>query len=226
MVSTALEILKSSIGFLTTIPLKGDIEILRRNLWIFPFIGALLGFLISIPAFFNLQVLCIILYVVFEGINHIDGLADVGDTFFAPKSKKKIALKDTQIGAGGVTVLCLYFLILFHSFSKVGVLEIIFAQIIAKYSMLILLVTSKPAWEGMGAFMMKFAKKRDLAIGSFPLFIAIISLGNLISLFLSIFLVIWIKKYAEARFGGISGDFLGATNCLTFASTLFLNSLL
>ncbi|MEM2345521.1 MAG: adenosylcobinamide-GDP ribazoletransferase [Archaeoglobaceae archaeon] len=226
MANTALEILKSSIGFLTTIPLKGEIEVLRRNLWIFSFIGAFLGFLISIPAIFNLSFLCIIFYVAFEGINHIDGLADFGDAFFAPESKKKTALKDTQIGAGGVTFLSLYFLILFYSFPKVGFIDIIFAQITAKYSMLILLVTSKPAWEGMGAFMMEFARKKDLAIGFLPLFISVLSPEYLISLLFSILLVFWMQRYAEARFGGISGDILGAANCLTFASTLVLNSLI
>lgn len=224
MVNTALEILKSSVGFLTTIPVRGDIEFLRRNLWVFPFVGILTGFVTAIPAFFGLWVLCIFFYVAIEGINHVDGLADFGDAFFAPESRKMNALKDLNIGTGGVVSLCLYFLVLFYSFSKVEFFEIVYAQIFAKFSMLILLVTSKPAWQGMGAFMMEFARKRDLAIGFLPLILALFKLSTLISLLFTVLVSFLVKIYAERKFGGVNGDIIGASNCISFATSLILCS--
>ncbi|MEM4523774.1 MAG: adenosylcobinamide-GDP ribazoletransferase [Archaeoglobaceae archaeon] len=225
MASMALKILKSSLSFLTTLPLKGEIDVLRRNLWIFPFTGAIIGFLISIPSFFNLWIICLILYIAIEGINHVDGLADFGDAFFAPKDKKASALKDVKVGAGGVTFLCLYFLILYYSFQKVYMLEIIFAQILAKFSMLILLTTSKPAWEGLGAYMMQFARKRDLLIGSIPLILILFNPLFIIPTLLAISITVAVRIYAERIFGGMSGDVIGACNCISFSAVLLFFSL-
>lgn len=230
MGNTALEILKSSLGFLTTLPVRGDVEVLRRNLWIFPYMGAFLGLLIAIPEFSGFWVLCIVLYVLLEGINHIDGLSDFGDGFFAPDSKKKIAMKDTKLGAGGATFLCVYLLVLYYSFQNVSAIEIIMAQILAKYSMLILLVTSKPSWEGMGAYFMEFAKKRDLLIGAVPLVLLFADitkvLSNVISLIIISALTFLLKYYANSKLGGIGGDIIGTANCISFASALLFFSLI
>lgn len=225
MVNTGLEILKSSLGFLTTLPVRGDVEILRRNLWIFPFIGLLLGFLISIPVFFGFGLLCLLLYLALEGINHVDGLADFGDAFFAPKDKKIKALKDTQLGAGGVAFLCVYFIVLYHTFLNVNAFEIVISQITAKFSMLLLLTTSKPSWDGMGAYFMEFARKRDLTIGAIPLVLVFLNIETLIATILTIFIIIFLKKYAHSRFGGINGDIIGSANCIAFASMLVILSL-
>uniref|UniRef100_A0A7J2TI83 Adenosylcobinamide-GDP ribazoletransferase n=1 Tax=Archaeoglobus fulgidus TaxID=2234 RepID=A0A7J2TI83_ARCFL len=224
MANTALEILKSSISFLTTIPLKGDIEVLRRNLWIFTFAGTLIGFLISIPSILGLWILCLFLYVAIEGINHIDGLADFGDAFFAPREKKMTAMKDVKIGAGGLTFICLYFLVLYYSFQRVEFLEIVFSQTIAKFSMLLLLTTSKPAWNGLGAYMMEFARKRDLFFGSLPLLISALKPSLIIPALFSILITIAIRRYSEKNFGGVSGDVIGASNCISFASALLICS--
>ncbi|MCS7135418.1 MAG: adenosylcobinamide-GDP ribazoletransferase [Archaeoglobaceae archaeon] len=226
MASTGLEILKSSIGFLTTLPVKGDVEVLRRNLWIFPFVGLFLGFLISIPAFFGLGVLCIILYIALEGINHVDGLADFGDAFFAPRERKIVAIKDLQTGVGGVVFLCIYFIVLYHSFLRVGVFEIFISQILAKFSMLFLLTTSKAPWDGMGAYFMEFANKKDLIIGAIPLSLVFLALESLIALIFALFITVCLKYYSNSRFGGVNGDVIGAANCITFASALLLFSLL
>ncbi|MEM0215409.1 MAG: adenosylcobinamide-GDP ribazoletransferase [Archaeoglobaceae archaeon] len=225
MANTGLEILKSSLGFLTTLPVGGDVEVLRRNLWIFPFVGFFLGFLISIPAFFGLGLLCLLLYLALEGINHVDGLADFGDAFFAPKDKKLKALKDIQLGAGGVAFLCVYFIVLYHSFLSVTAFDIVISQITAKFSMLLLLTTSKPSWEGMGAYFMEFATKRDLIIGSIPLILVIINIESLIAAISTIFMIFCLKKYAHSRFGGINGDVIGSANCIAFASMLGILSL-
>lgn len=220
----ALEILRSSLGFLTTLPVKGDIEVLRRNLWVFPFTGIIIGAFISIPAIFGLGILCVLFYVAIEGVNHVDGLADFGDALFAPEDRKKIALKDLSIGTGGVVFLCIYFLLLFYSFQSVGAFEIIAAQVFAKFSMLLLLVTSKPAWQGMASFMMEFARKKDLALGALPLSIVFLKPSTIIPLLFVILISVLIKRYAEKKFNGVNGDVVGACNCVAFASSLLICS--
>ncbi len=225
MGNTALEILKSSIGFLTTLPVKGDVEVLRRNLWIFPYIGLLLGILISIPALIGLGILCLVLYIALEGINHVDGLADFGDAFFAPKDKKIQAMKDVQTGAGGLAFLCIYFVLLYHGFLHVGVLEIVISQVLAKFSMLLLLTTSKPSWEGMAAYFMEFARKRDVLFGAIPLTLAVLEPKSLFALAFTVFITFCLRYYSNSRFGGVSGDVIGAANCLAFASSLLILSL-
>jgi adenosylcobinamide-GDP ribazoletransferase len=225
MANMALEILKSSLSFLTTIPAGGDIENLRRNLWVIPFVGLFMGLLISFPSFFGFWFLCLVLYVIIEGINHIDGLADFGDALFAPKEKKIAAMKDVNVGAGGVTILCLYFITLYYSIQRVGPMDIVMSQIFAKFSMLLLLTTSKPAWDGLGAYMMQFAGKKDLVIGSIPLFLSFLKPFTLIPLALSTAITFLIRKYSEKNFGGINGDVIGACNCMTFATTLLICSL-
>jgi len=225
MGSTALEILKSSIGFLTTLPVKGDIEVLRRNLWIFPYTGLILGALISIPALIGLGILCLILYIALEGINHVDGLADFGDAFFAPKDKKRQAMKDVQTGTGGLAFLCIYFVLLYHGFLHVDTFEILISQIFAKFSMLLLLTTSKPSWEGMAAYFMEFARKRDMLFGAIPLTLAVLEPKSLVALAFALLITFCLKYYSNSRFGGVSGDIIGAANCLAFASTLLFLSL-
>ena len=221
-----MEVLKASISFLTTIPIKGDIEKLRRNLWIFPYCGVLIGLTVAsvtyLLNFLDLSFLGIVAYVLVEGINHIDGLADFGDAFFAPKSKKIQALKDTKIGAGGVIFVVLYLLTLYHGFLKANFVNIVLAQTLAKFCMLILITTSKPSWEGIASYIMEYAKKRDLAIASLT-FIPFLLL-NPIKFFrvfiISIAVALIVKYYSEKTFNGVSGDVLGAVNCIVFAVAL------
>ncbi|MEM4747555.1 MAG: adenosylcobinamide-GDP ribazoletransferase, partial [Archaeoglobaceae archaeon] len=118
-----------------------------------------------------------------------------------------------------------YFLILYYSFQKVHMLEIIFAQILAKFSMLILLTTSKPAWEGLGAYMMQFARKRDLLIGSIPLILILFNPLFIIPTLLAISITVAVRIYAERIFGGMSGDVIGACNCISFSAVLLFFSL-
>ncbi|MDI9645919.1 MAG: adenosylcobinamide-GDP ribazoletransferase [Archaeoglobales archaeon] len=222
--------LKAAIAFLTTIPIEGEFEHFKRNLWMIPYVGALIGFLISIPYLLKdagyfipfLAFCAILIYVAIEGINHMDGLADFGDAFFAPESKKIQALKDTRTGAGGVVFLTLYLIILFHLLDKAQALDLIISQFFAKYSMLLMLVFSKPAWEGIASELMKHARKRDVLVASLPISFFIINPDFVLSALISIITAFFLKKYGEKNFGGINGDLAGAANCLSFILSLGL----
>lgn len=219
-----------SISFLTTLPVKGDVEKLRRNLWIFTYTAIFIGLVIAIPDFIrwyagiDLRFLAVVLYVAIEGINHIDGLIDFGDALFAPENRKREALKDVNTGAGGIAMAVIYFLLLYHILQLSDAFQIIFSQIVAKFSMLLLMVISKPCWEGMGSYMMEFAGYRDLILASPPLFIAgyLAGVNSVFAFVLTLVVVLMLKSYSEKKFGGVSGDIIGAANCITFVSSLIL----
>jgi len=221
-----IEAFRSSISFLTTIPLGGDVESLRKNLWVFPFTAILIGSVVAIPGFFNAGFLAIVFYVAIEGVNHIDGLADFGDALFAPKDRKKRALKDLNTGAGGITVVLVYLILLHEFLSKSNFWEILFSQIAAKFAMVLLMFVSKPAWEGLGAFMMEKVSAKDILLGFIPLALFGLKVWpeSVLSILSLIFVVIFLKKYSEKHFGGINGDVIGSANCLTFVSSLILSN--
>jgi adenosylcobinamide-GDP ribazoletransferase len=226
--------LAASLGFFTRIPLGRDeqsYELLRRNVWVIPFTGFLAGCLIAIPSHFlnvffpQVVFLAIIFYVFVEGINHVDGLADFGDSLFAPKEKKFAVLKDPKTGVGGVVAILLYFLILSFSFSNLGdklPAAIVLSQTAAKTGMLILLTTSKPLWKGMASSIMDFASKEDLILG---LLICMAIFGAFANVFpeavfmlaACLALTFLYRSWTLKTYGGINGDLVGALNCILFA---------
>ncbi|WP_456468021.1 adenosylcobinamide-GDP ribazoletransferase [Archaeoglobus sp.] len=225
--------ISSSIAFLTPIPVKGDVEKLRRNLWVFTYTAVIIGLIIAIPDFVrqhlgvDIRFLAIAFYIAAEGINHIDGLIDFGDAIFAPESRKREALKDTNTGAGGIAVAIIYFILLYHALQNVDAVQVIFSQIAAKYSMLLIMAASRPCWEGMASYMMEFAGLRDLIFALPPVAVAgyLAGVKAACALFFAILLVFAVKRYSDTKFGGINGDVIGATNCLTFLSSLLIFTL-
>ncbi len=76
----ALGVFRGLIAFLTAIPVKMDesfLDVSARFMYLFPVIGALIGFLVGLYAYFTTDVL----FLVFEAINKI-GFSGVYQTFF------------------------------------------------------------------------------------------------------------------------------------------------
>ncbi len=224
--------LAGALGFFSTIPLgrdKESFESLRRNLWILPIVGILLGALMAVPIFLlrSFAFLGILAYLALEGINHIDGLADFGDALFAPKDRKLKALKDLNIGVGAAVTVSIYTFTLMWSFMNVWrePVAIVDSQMMAKFGMLMMLTTTKPLWGGMGAYMMEHAKIKDLALGSaiLALTTALIYMIRPEVLFVNILTIcvcLIYRHYVLRTFGGVNGDMIGAMNCIAFISCL------
>ncbi len=231
--------LRAALSFFSTLPAGEGYEeydALRRNLHVIPLAGTVIGILIAsitfLISFFapNLTFLGVIVYLAFEGINHVDGLADVGDAIFAPRHRRKEVLKDVRVGAGGVVFVVAYLLLLFESFksfrSSTDLLTaVILSQTSAKFSMLFLITTSKPLWKGMASNIMEFANRTHLLVGFFFLLtiyasFAVISgdaVTIIVHLVTSLFAALLIRSFAHNLFGGVSGDIFGASNCIVFA---------
>ena len=213
-----------SLGFLTTLPFGRDresFEAFLRNLWIMPLTGAFAGFIIwllsSFLKEFGLESLVFLSYLVVEGINHVDGLSDFFDSFFA---RDKIrALKDAKIGVGGLVAVSSYVIILYTYLPKADLIQLILAQSFAKASMLLLLLRNDAAWEGIASVFKENVRRRDYAGLIVPFLFLFVSLNwnHLLAIFVFLIVTFSIESYSKKHFGGISGDLLGAANCLTFA---------
>lgn len=123
-----IRLIKCGLGFLSSIPVgisMDEIEMLMKNLYIYPIIGTILGVIIGLCSFIfynffcnylaTVFVICLIYYLTF--FNHLDGVGDFGDGITAHGSidKKRRALKDTALGIGGVSFICFYILLLYFS---------------------------------------------------------------------------------------------------------------
>ncbi|MBN2110236.1 MAG: adenosylcobinamide-GDP ribazoletransferase, partial [Methanosarcinaceae archaeon] len=107
--------LRSSFGFLSTIPvgitMEGLDEFFKRT-YLHLVVGIVLGLLMGAVAYVlmsfvpvSISALLIIAFVYYlTGLNHLDGIADLGDGLTAHGSveKKLKALKDMSLGIGGV----------------------------------------------------------------------------------------------------------------------------
>ncbi len=221
-----IEAIRASISFLTTIPLGGDVEELRKNLWLFPYTAVLVSLIVSIPHlirdFVDVRFLAVVFYLAVEGINHVDGLADFGDALFAPEGKKRDAIKDLNTGTGGVAVVVIYFVMLYSLLSHAGLWEILLSQMLAKYSMLLLMFTSRPSWGGMASYFMERISFRDVLIGALPVVLVCYKIGaeSAVAVAFALTIVFFLKRYSEKHFGGINGDVIGSANCLAFVTSL------
>ncbi len=225
-----MRFLLGALGFFTTIPVGRDersFESLRRNLWVLPLVGAVIGFLIGIPLLIlkdlDLPFLGVLVYLAIEGVNHVDGLADFGDAFFATKDRKLKALKDLNLGVGGVLAVALYIAILTKEFELIdNIVALIDSQMMAKFGMLFLLTTTKPIWDGMASYMMEFARRRDLIVGAILVTFVSLTFGAIFVNLAVVFLCFAYRFYVIRTFGGVNGDMIGALNCIIFAFTLLL----
>ncbi len=224
-----MEAIKAGISFFSTLKAGGDFDSLRKNLYVIPIIGAIIGIIISIPSIFLVRInagfLIVLIYLAVEGINHIDGLSDFFDAVFAPPSRKLEALKDLNSGTGGNTAVTLYLIFLTIFFSRIDMHEVFFvlviSQTLAKQSMLQLMLSMDPIWQGIASEFMKYRKRRDYysyiftitIVGIFGIMYPFQAIGSALIYILITFGFI---KYVGKNFGGINGDMIGAVNCIVF----------
>ncbi|GEM_PF-382709 len=227
--------LAASLGFFTRTPVGMDeksFDSLRKNLWVLPITGFIVGFLIAIPSYLlcalapEIAFISVIIYILVEGINHIDGLADFGDSLFVSKERKLEVLKDVRTGAGGTLALVLYLVILAFSFDNLStdelVAAVVLSQTAAKMGMLVLLTTCSPLWSGIASTMMEFASRKDLIVGLlvcgaiFGVF-AFEHIAALPMFAACLAITVFYRWYVVRAYGGVNGDIIGALNCILFA---------
>lgn len=246
----AVKIFKDLSAFLTIIPLTKDesfAETSAKYMFLFPLIGGVIGLfaafyfqlcmvLLSLlkpllqMLFGSLEGLIVRIFssgatlsflLVLTGLQHFDGLVDLGNAFgFKNLEEKRFAAHAWIVTYKGaflaVFVEFLAFLGIFLLDSGVVFKALICAEVSAKLAMVSLALVGKPAYGGLGALFVKFNKGNKLGVLSyiisflilFPLF-GFLCLPFLLISFIAGFLM---EKLSERVFGGTSGDVLGAAN--------------
>jgi len=205
------------------------IDALMRHVYIFPIVGLVLGTVFgavafiagkALPASLTAIVVIIIIYKLC-GINHIDGLADFGDGVIAHGTiEKKIqAMKDVNIGTGGVVFISMMLLALFALISNIHVgllpLALIASEISSKQSMIAFAAFSKSLQKGFGQIMIEKTGRREFIIGlaiATVFCAAVLGALGIIMLATSQIAALYMAHVAKRNFGGATGDGIGATN--------------
>ena len=229
-------VFKSILGlasFSTTLPIKvyTSIEYMTRMTWFWPFIHLVIGVLAFIVAYVCLNflhfsnlftaILVFTFILLITGFNHIDGVMDMADGLMVHgTAEKKISvMKDSMVGAGGVSAAVLLCLI------TVGALDnlltynclfgIIIVEMLSKTSLLTTALVSKPLNQGIGKYFIEAVgyKKYILSI----IIAAIISyllcgFAGIFALIGAVFAGGLVAHIAKHSFRVANGDVLGASN--------------
>ena len=211
--------LKIITAFLTRIPVKIDIddyEEIARKMWLFPFIGWLIGIISGLIGLLFFQfvpdlivgflILGVLLYL--TGVHHVDGLFDFGDGLMAhgsPEKKIKI-MHDVAIGAGGMA---LGFIILSLTGISISFLNhrliiyLITAEVGAKFAMVFVCSFGKSVQTKMAEPFLRLNKFKH-AILSYFLSIILISSSALLLKILNDIIVLQINPDMIAGLEGFS----------------------
>jgi adenosylcobinamide-GDP ribazoletransferase len=212
------------------------LEALIGSAYIFSLVGLVLGAIIGGSAYLLSTILpaaltsVLVLTVIYKlcGINHLDGLADFGDGVVAHGSpeKKVAAMKDVNLGTGGVAFIIMILIAnyaIINSMSQLLLpLSLLVAEVSAKQSMIAFAAFSKSLHKGFGQIMIDRTGNREFLIGlAISVAASYTALGTLglTMLAASQLIALYLVIVAKRNFGGATGDGIGAANeiCRTVA---------
>ncbi|QLC49857.1 adenosylcobinamide-GDP ribazoletransferase [Methanolobus zinderi] len=241
---------RSSFGFLSTIPvgitMEGLDEFFKRT-YLHILVGIVLGLIIGAVAFVlelflsaQLSAVFIVIFVYYlTGLNHLDGIADLGDgmTAHGSREKKLKALKDMSLGIGGVaftvlTLLAFYAALVslqaeaaLSSTSVTNMAVIIFismfvAEVSAMQSMLTTAAFGKSIHEGLGSILVDNTTMLKYLLGfvmgiiacTIAFWIIGIPLAGVIAFLAAILATFVLLNISNRHFGGVNGDVIGSSN--------------
>ena len=223
--------MKNLLPFLTRIPVKGDFEKARRELWAFPLVAPLSSALPVVVLYLNLplaNVLAVLALYSTIGLLHLDGLADWADGMMVKgEMEMKIkAMKDVNTGIAGVFAVVMVLFLQVYALFLVPFYAIFLAELNSKLAMLLGLATKRPLGRGLGAYFMGGMDGRQLAIGTLLyalLYLPVILYDPLtLSGIGGLLFGAYVIKLSLDNFGGINGDCLGAVAEITRAGTLLV----
>ncbi|ARM76220.1 adenosylcobinamide-GDP ribazoletransferase [Acidianus manzaensis] len=225
----------SQISFFTIIPsVKGDIDLVAEYSFISPILVGTITGLIDFISYFLIYFLIgnlakyalIIIIEILRGFNHLDGLLDFGDALMirGDYQKRVKALKDVEIGSGGIGLGFVYLILMFIAVDKLSspsiylMLSLISAEVLSRgLGMLNLSILSPMDFSYLGKIF--HSKLRDKYIWIILQLIPFI-LGYSLIVFVILFILFYYLGKIILR--GSSGDLTGAIITLSFP--LFLLS--
>lgn len=220
-----------------------DLASLARHFWVVPVVGLLLGMLFGGSLFLLREVTTPLLAAalvllglhMFNRFFHMDGLIDLGDGLVATgdHERRQTVMKDTHVGAGGVT-----FAVLFVTLNVAALASLpwhsvfmlaLAAEVLSKNAMVSTAAFGRPRGRGLGATMVASTRIDQLmvssglafgmimAVGIYPIMwlgadpwwvMVIASLGTMASILIGLV----VAYVANRNIGAVNGDVLGAVN--------------
>jgi adenosylcobinamide-GDP ribazoletransferase len=255
----AIKAFRDLLAFLTIIPVGtgGDfVATSAEFMFLFPLIGGLIGlfaaayfqavlFLISgflgfvnsifqVSAEFLLKfalaIMTLAFLLVITGLQHFDGLVDLGNAIGLRRLDERREAAHAWIVTykGALLALFVEFLAILGLFflnPRIAFQAIIAAEVAAKLAMVTIVWVGHSTGPGLGArFLEKAKTKRNIIayVISFLLVIPLLGWAGLLIIAVSVFLALLMERVAKSVFGGVSGDMIGATNESARAAVLVL----
>lgn len=197
----------------------------------FPLAGYVIGVFLAVPLLLPLPTpvdAALFLVTVYgvTGINHVDGLADLGDAAAVHGAeKRRTVMKDTDVGVGALLAVAL--LVAGLALAAVGLVAlpleaivaiVVTAEVSAKLGMAGLAAFGSPAHEGLGSQLIDQTPRGFVvaAIVSVPtVALSWPPLVGIVMISASLLTTAVVGRWARSWLGGVSGDVFGATNELS-----------
>jgi len=222
---------RNVLPFLTRIPVKGDFEKIREELWTFPLVALVSSSLPGLILYLKLplaNVLAILALYWTIGLLHLDGLADWADGVMikGDRERKIQVMKDVNTGIAGIFAVVMVVFLQVYSLQIVPFYALFLAELNSKTAMLLALATKRPLGKGLGAYFMEGMNRRQLLTGVVLyalLYLPVVLLKphSLVGV-LGLFFGAYVIRVSLWNFGGINGDCLGAIAEITRTGTLLI----
>ena len=225
--------IRGALGFLSRLPVGHDQEAwdtLRGQPATFPAVGYLLGaifllpLLLPVPAATAAVLFVLVIYAV-TGINHLDGVTDLGDAVVVhgDSADRREVMKDTTVGVGGAFALVVVVFGLGAAGFQLAQLPVaalglvVATEVAAKGGMAVLICLGSAAHDGLGAqFTEANSREGIVSVGllilpalalTWPALVPLVA--TIRSALLVALVLLW---WANTALGGVSGDVFGAAN--------------
>src|SRR3989304_2494245 len=261
----AIKTFRDLLAFLTIIPLGQTEDFVLTSaeyIFLFPLIGGFIGLLgalyflvfgflvpyllgfvnsiVQVPVDFLLRLVLAVMLLAFllvlTGLQHFDGLVDLGNAIGLGNVEERRAAAHAWMVTYKGAFLAIF--VEFVAFSGLFFLNgefafkaIIVAEVAAKLSMVTVAWVGKPAHKGLGSwFLMKAKRKRNIVayVISLLIIFPLLGLMGLVVVLIGFLVGVLMERVAETVLGGVSGDAIGATNesaravALVFLAGVFL----
>jgi adenosylcobinamide-GDP ribazoletransferase len=236
-----LSALRGALGFLSRLPVghsEAAWAAFTETPAAFPLAGYVVGALVAVP-FLAVGVLPVPVVaaaylgavVLVTGVNHADGLADVGDAAVVhgdPEARREV-MRDTTVGVGAVLALGTVLVALALGGLAAATLPVgvavgvvVASEVGAKLGMATLASLGTPSHEGFGATMLDGNGPGDLLVAlvvAVPV-AALVTPATAVSAVTGLGTALLVRRWAENTLGGVGGDVFGATNELARVAAL------
>jgi len=236
--------LRGALGFLSRLPVGHDeaaFDAFRERPAAFPLAGYVVGLPIAAAVALPLPAptgafALVVAVVLVTGVNHADGLADLGDAavVHGDPERRRAVMTDTTVGVGAVLALAVGLLGLALAGLGLAVFPVgvavalvLASEVGAKLAMATLVCRGSPSHEGFGSSFLDGHDPSDLllpALAALPAagIAALVDapLSGVFALLAAVAVALGVQHWADTHLGGVGGDVLGATNDLARVAAL------